>query len=530
MRQKALLFGAAGAVLLMAAGCSRDSMPVPGAGTGRDIVFTVGGENSVEVKSVEASEAVSLDPLTLTSEDGTRSLTFERSVSRSSDAGVIEGLCATATKGAEVNGKNINDIYGNKLYASALKANDGSFFMKNELLKYQKHIGETSRSLWKTEKLYVWPTNQLVFWSWSDDGHMTDISVTKTAMTFSYITPDSSGAGTDAEVQNDVIVANNKGASMTAGMGSTDSGVELLFAHALSAIRFEIGKTNGCTVKSISLKNVMSQGICTFNPAGNPRIAWSGLGTPKTFTQTFGTGINECLIDDDAHIQKVDTTPNLVKTFMVIPQSSTASKKIAVELVVRLNGASKDITFSAELSPSDAIWEAGRTYTYILSNVGDTLEIEVDDKLSGNVKSNLVIKNSTKSMVKCYIRATIVGNWFSDANTIVGKWALTDGTFSPSLPTSAAPVNNWMLGNDGYYYYKYPVHPGRETGIKNDGSGSADKLFTTYTAPAGKSGYLNIDILAQGVKWDATKSLVSSAWSSSAGTNVINFLSATDKP
>ncbi len=460
MRQKALLFGAAGALLLMASGCSRDSMPVPGAGTGRDIVFTVGGENSVEVKSVEASEAVCLPPLTLTSEDGTRSLTFERSVSRSSDAGVIEELMdgSVATKGAPVTSGNVDALYANSLYVTALR-DDESEFMPRQPLVCSGRKDETWTK-WNTAKTYVWPAEaELTFWGWSQIASPT---VTNTTMTFPYVTPDSAGARTDAEAQNDVIVAKTT-AKMT-----KDSGVSLVFAHAMSAIRFEIGKTNDCKVDSISLKNVMSEGNCTYTPAGSPRIAWSDLKTPKTFTQTFDTEIKECLVDDDEHFQEVDTTPNLVKTFMVIPQSSTASKKIAIALVITLKGEKQQpMTLTAELDGDLTGWQPGYTYTYRLS-ILNGLDIKVDDEVESNVKSDLEIKNIGRE--HAYLRALLYGCWVDKDGAVIANWDVND----TEIGTLVGLNSTVWKKEGGFYYFKYPLEPGSK--VPDD-----MKLFTSYT-------------------------------------------------
>ena len=508
MRQKALLFGAAGALLLMASGCSRDSMPVPGAGTGRDIVFTVGGENSVEVKSVEASEAVSLAPLTLTSEDGTRSLTFERSVSRSSDAGVIEELMdgSVATKGAPVTSANVNTLYANSLYVTALRDN-GSEFMTGEALVYSERVNETWTK-WNTAKTYVWPAEaELTFWGWSQIASPT---VNKTTMTFTYVTPES------AEAQNDVIVAKTT-AKMT-----KDSGVSLVFAHALSAIRFEIGKTNDCTIKSITLKNVKSTGDCTYIPdaSSDARITWNNLGGSRDFIQIFNAEVNECLVDDDEHFQEVDQTETQEKTFMLIPQAPVTDKPLSIELVVTpKDGTKQDITLSAPL-PFDEetpAWKPGYTYTYRLS-ILNGLDIVIDDDVSedGTTKDNLTITNVGGK--PAYVRALVVGYWINAEGDIVSLWDPANtsmGTFTPAI-FAASPVLNdyWVKGADGFFYYT-KVLPAREA--------TETSLFNSYVANEdGKpknlklSDHLEIDIVSQAVVADAGKASITKAWGATA--------------
>ena len=181
-------------------------------------------------------------------------------------------------------------------------------------------------------------------------------------LTFTYESPVSTSAPRcDAEAQSDVLLAH-------AIHSASDKGnVSLLYKHALSAVCFKVDRANKCTVKSVSLSGVYGSATCSFD---GTNITWSDFSGATSFTETFNKEINEYLKDDYASPQGLSTEEgggDTGKTFMLIPQSATDAKKVTMTLVVRLDGASEDITLSAELDPDDAIWEAGYTYTYGLS-------------------------------------------------------------------------------------------------------------------------------------------------------------------
>ena len=470
-----------------------------------------------------------LGEITLTSADGSYSLTLTGRAAPTSD-GPGEAA-AEATKAAPVTSTNIESRYNDgSIQILALKDETPTKYIPQQKLVFASRESGSSTSRWKTVTDYNWPEEALEFWSWApysesaSAGKLSDAAVSGGNLAFSYECPSTGTDGKVAEAQNDVLLAYTKHSSSDKG------NVSLLYKHALSAVCFKVDMANKCTIKSVSLSKVYSKGSCSFDGSS---ISWSGQSEPKEFTETFNTLIK----DDYANPQDLDKSADGDKTFLFVPQSATDEKKVTITLVVRLDGYSEDLTLSAELSPSDAIWEPGWTYTYVLSNLEGSLEVSVDDVVEGNVKQDVKIMSTKNSTVKCFIRALIIGNWHQNLGTssepipgtIMAPWSLTDGTFSPALPaTAGTAVNNWILGADGFYYYKYPVYPDTETGTGADGEGDADKLFTSYTAPVDapvNGSYLNLSIVVQGVKWDMDKVLVRKAWGSTAA----GYLSATDK-
>ena len=451
------------------------------------------------------------DSLVLTSADSTCRIALAHRVSPT----VTPAAPSSDGKGSPVTGGNISVRYADNLMMTALESDGVTEFIPQQPLAYVRDKGDGgSVTIWKTSNSYSWPDRSLTFWSWAPGEQVSGLEfISEKSMSFIYATPNSGGAGRDAEVQSDLIVAGT-----TAAKTET---VRLQFAHALSSIRFEIGKTNDMTVRSISLKNVCSTGTCTATLAADgagtpaPTVAWSAIGGRMDYTQNFGTEITEYLIDDD-NTQQVDESVDRSATFMVIPQSSAADQKLAIEMVFRLKGTDQDITLSAELSPAKG-WQPGLTYTYVLSIVNG-LDIEIDDKVEDNVKKDLQISNVGGR--DAYIRALVVGYWVNTAGDIVALWDPNDanvGTFVPNIFASTPVLNeHWVKGADGFFYYKH-ILPGK-TAIPADKT-----LFTTYTVnPEGKpknlkqSDYLEIDIVMQAVVVDAGKAAITTAWGATA--------------
>lgn len=446
---------------------------------------------------------------------------------------------SSSTRALPVTSQNISSSYADKIYLQAFKQDYSEYIPRQRIECTQAATGTNGTSFWKpTQDIYNWPNeDDLNFWAYAPyDVFSPSLTTDKKQMTFSYTTPVSStDPRTDAEMQKDIVMAQT-----SANINTSYGRAHMKFKHPLCAIRFEIGRTVACKVKTISLKNVKSKGTCTFTPANSTTpIVWSGLSDAKKLVQAFNQKINKMTDTSGASqpVYKGSKAANSA-TFMLIPQTSDKSvtDAIEVELVITDEESHEDMTFSSKIS---ADWKAGHLYTYVLSGVGDVLEVKVEDTMAGNVKKDLVISNSSESICSCYIRAMIVGSWFENTTPsgstptpgkVLAPWSLSDGTFEPTLPSTvgaSGAVNNWILGADGFYYYKYPVYPGKETGVKKNGTGTPDKLFTTYTAPEVapyKNAYLNVQIVVQSVKWDEKKELVKQAW----GTAAAGYLSVTE--
>ena len=117
------------------------------------------------------------------------------------------------------------------------------------------------------------------------------------------------------------------------------------------------------------------------------------------------------------------------------------------------------------------------------------------DSYIGSTKQNVVITNTGNT--DAFIRATIIGQWydaeknapvfgFTDYTTqkveTVDSWyqdqfvskTRSQGTFEGLVGYDTSYSGDWVLGNDGYYYYKNVVEVGES--VPDD-----DPLFTKYT-------------------------------------------------
>ena len=125
--------------------------------------------------------------------------------------------------------------------------------------------------------------------------------------------------------------------------------------------------------------------------------------------------------------------------------------------------------------------------TFTPANVG----VDIEDNVTDNVKSNVVIKNTGST--DAYIRARIVGNWVDANGTVVQAWDPTgDGTFDGL--TGA----DWVKRTaDGYYYYTKPVPPGKPT------ESSLFKSYTVKTNADFSNAHLELDIMVQAIQSEA---------------------------
>jgi hypothetical protein len=214
-----------------------------------------------------------------------------------------------------------------------------------------------------------------------------------------------------------------------------------------------------------------------------------GTSTTAVYTQAYGDddivdyAANDA-VGGPASFYAAGADRNLNKadgslTFWFIPQEISSSLSIEVTFYV-WDGANKgeDITMTLDLGARilaqegtdiNAEWKAGQLRTFTLKPT--TVDVDIEDEVSGDVKSNLVIKNTGNK--DAFIRVIMVGNWVDSDGNIVKPWNETQGTFTNF------PNTDWEKGVDGYYYYKNAVAPGESPEYP---------LFDTYTKPANPEG------------------------------------------
>lgn len=148
-----------------------------------------------------------------------------------------------------------------------------------------------------------------------------------------------------------------------------------------------------------------------------------------------------------------------------------------------------------------SVMSVGSTYAY-LKIVNDT-PASNSFSVASSADPSIVDESGAKVSVgntgySVYVRAAIVATWEDNSGNVLGT--ATGYTLSDK-------DENWVLGSDGYYYFKEPVASGGKTAV----------LFTsctaTETAPEGY--HLSIDVLAQTVQAagkDGDTMAVTQAW------------------
>lgn len=429
--------------------------------------------------------------------------------------------------------------------------------------------GGTGQKYWKTsaEGFYWWEEEKYRLFGWApasaatgplawtgpgsstytDDGDMEE---------FEYTVPTGGTSGSyvnkDAEVQPDILVGSTdvlERDELETYTSGSESGyvIELKLYHALSSVRFKVGSTLGkdnITIQSIKLSGLSGSGKCTYEhePAtGDPYISWSDLSTAiASYTQKYeraitnteaaaldaGTKTIPLYYDDEGEIGQKG------RTFMLIPQTLTSAAKLTVNIKYTSGSVTFEKGLEHQLVGSGAVattggyssygkWEPGMHYTYTIDKVPGQPEVGLSDNVTATTKSNLEIKNT--GLVLGYVRANIIGGWYDNSGNMVANWDPSDtdqGTFT-NLATSAS---GWVKGDDGFYYFPYPLQPGHALNTTN-----GHQLFTSYTIKSGycpvKDSHLEIQIMAQMMEYDKTivsdpsKALVVKYWTS-GGTSI----------
>ena len=377
---------------------------------------------------------------------------------------------ANGTKANLVNDLTTMRTYlGNTFTVSAYKG--GTALFSGETATYQ------SGSKWTLGTARRWPVGE----TYEFFGYTTSTpAVTfnpggspSTASIASYTTPAS------ASSQIDFLLGYYK------GQGASGA-APMHFTHPLTSVKFEfVSFPDGIKIKRISLTGIKNSGSCvaqfTNADGKTPTYTWTPGSSTSTFQQEFSSVA-------PASVQAVP--------FVLIPQTFAAGSASSIEILASYGGVDK--TISVKIAPTAAkTWKAGTTYIFRLSYSVAT-GIKVEDTVDGKVKKDLAVTNTGTAPE--YIRIALVGSWKDSDGKIVAPWDKTQGTFSNFNSTE------WILGSDGFYYYKYPVLGGNAT---------ANALFQQYQAPANApvtGAKLEISVIGQAVIWDETKAKVSASW------------------
>ena len=318
---------------------------------------------------------------------------------------------------------------------------------------------------------------------------------------------------------------------------SLECHANILMYHALTAVKFKAGNVDmevETKITKVTFKGIKANGHCTIKPnyadantsAGdNPSNAGGKLNTKSSacsvwtsqatdlvvdYSQSFDgtvdyTGENshfgESFYKDGTDLKNLGSTTDGSEILLMVPQTLTN-----VEVVVDFTIDGKPFSRSVQMSGT---WKAGELHTYTLTV--NKVDVEITDQMNEALtqKTSVVTKNSGN--VTAYLRATYALAWYygygDDAICVAAYQGGTTGFKTGDNPNQLS--QRWIKGSDGFYYYPWPVAPGRATGYA---------LFTSFTAPAASQtgpfvgSHLELNILLQGVQYDENMEKVSAAW------------------
>ena len=165
---------------------------------------------------------------------------------------------------------------------------------------------------------------------------------------------------------------------------------------------------------------------------------------------------------------------------------------------------------------------AGATLAYLshqsgLTNQFQIAEVSTEIKETfdgGNTKTDVSVQNTGD--VPAYIRAAVIIGWEdAEGNPLIDENAPKvdeDYTMTMNLENSLSTDGEWVLANDGYYYYTMPVAGQDETAILINKC--EDIKFKDHKA-AGK--YLVVDIAAQSIQAEPAAAVLDAWGNGSSG-------------
>ena len=383
---------------------------------------------------------------------------------------------------------------------------DGAQFMKDEV------VTKTDNG-WEYSPVKYWPQNQAVhFFGYArsmDKGTLGNHAYAMDEENGSYThTFDYAISSCNATEQPDLIVAITPDQTKQ----SINGKVMMSFKHALSAIVFKVGEVpNETKLKSITFSGLYASGTGKIDQTN--AITWSAHAGSGTYTQTFDMDVTDRNADG-TKTETVVSTKDQETCFMMIPQEfDTDAAKITFSFAIGTNG--KDYTVEMPLEDILDEWEANKLYTFTIK-LPDDVKVEVNETFEqgGNVKKDVYISNPSVS--KIYVRATVVGCWVNAKGDALASWIAPDN-ISATAPAGADGEfvlpdgwsDKWIVGNDGYYYYKNPISYGEAT----------TELFDSYTlnaAPPVAGTTLELSVIAQSVY---AEDINETGWPVSVSTN-----------
>lgn len=126
---------------------------------------------------------------------------------------------------------------------------------------------------------------------------------------------------------------------------------------------------------------------------------------------------------------------------------------------------------------------------------------KVEETLSGDTKKDVYIKNTGDT--DAWIRAAVVVTWQDEDGNVYGQAPAAGTNY-----TAWTPGTNWLTGDDGFYYYTFPVASGETT---------QDALIADVKPignPPADGYYLTVEIIGSGIQNKPAK-VFNTEWASS---------------
>lgn len=482
------------------------------------------------------------------------------------------GAASPTTRGTPVYTENVQDVYGNAfsgiIYSTgttpSVVVGDGEFELQSD--------GKRWRRVFDADPwLQSDPLTFFLRMPVAATG-LTGLAYSGSSIAFDYATPATAAEQQDIVFASRTITKADYEAELT-----SNGGADLLFRHALTGVKFAIGNNTTTEdrepdgevqtfITKVVIKGLKDKGHAVFTPdvtgeqnkddkdiySSQTSFVWTDVeGTTRTtaFSQEFSANDIQDFVYEDAgdkvggpeSFYAAGQNRNLNKddaslTFWFIPQAITADLKMEVTFYVwdgQGKGEDQTLTLDmgtlilAQTSSTNKEWKAGQLRTFTLDPT--TVDVDITDEVEGDTKSDVKIWNTGNK--NAYIRVAIVGNWIDKSTGDILMGTVVDdgatGTFVPFIAWSETdteqgtfaglPGPNWVKNeDDGFWYYKYEVLPGKEPGETATG-GTANRLFETYkikleATPIEGAGF-KMDLVVQAV--DAARGAdYQAAWAS----------------
>ena len=473
--------------VLILASCNREESEGKFPVSKNAVVLTIGGD---EVLTKAAYTAPVMEPISLADENGELEGWVLTETITSMDDGLYdipeEG---PETKGTLVTTSNFYDQYAKdgKVAITVIDPTTGKeFASKPTSITFDK---DKNKFIIEFADGVKWPESkdgecELLFFFDAPKGaasNVKHIANTGDGTTeFTYSDP------TDIDSQVDLLFGSKRVSQ------STKNSETVTLYHALTGVKFEIDASGYYditgrtlvppTITNITILGINDDGSCTVDPGDGK----SKSNVVSDWTSTSGKAD-----------YSVECSTNENEVYLLLTPQEVAGKTVKIDFTIEGQPYSRTVTF-----PDNVVWKAGELHTYTLGIT--KVNVDVTDKMNSDLTQKTDVLTWNNGNAAEYVRATYSLAWYygeGENAKIVAPYTETEATVTLSTA-------NWIKGSDGFYYYKYPIQPGKHT---NENLITSIVLANGVVAPFPKA-HLEARILLQGVLYDSSKNNVGAAW------------------